>query len=91
MRRFSFVEQQILFVLRQGQSRISYDDLAALIDCDRRTVITAIRRLELRHLIVVAERGHGSKPNRYALAERVYTGKPSAPWPVVKIAPGATG
>lgn len=90
MRRFSFVEQQILFVLRQ-QCRISYDDLAALIDCDRRTVITAVRRLELRHSIVVAERGHGSRANRYALAERVYTGKPSAPWPVVKIAPGATG
>jgi DNA-binding response OmpR family regulator len=71
--RLSYAETQIMECLRLHPTRhLSYDDLTAQIGTlDRRTVITAMRRLETRRLIVTV-RGQGCCPNRYLLTDVLF-------------------
>jgi DNA-binding Lrp family transcriptional regulator len=62
----SHYQRRIIAELRRNNQQ-SYDTLAAQIGCHRNTVLTDIRQLEARQL-VVKERGTGTRPNRYYLA-----------------------
>lgn len=65
-RRRSYAERQILDLLRSHPTgRISYDNMEALTDFDRRTLITAMARLRATGQIRLVEAGRGSVPNRY--------------------------
>jgi hypothetical protein len=75
MTRLAFSEQELLRLLRLHPTRqISYDDLAAQCcgNLDRRTLITAMKRLERKYLVVIV-RSRGPVPNRYLLTEQVIT------------------
>lgn len=60
-------QKRILDNLRTyaGQ-RISYDTLSALVGCERRSVVTAVRHLEENKLIM-KKRGRGTLANSYLI------------------------
>lgn len=47
--------------------RISYDNISAKLDIDRRTVVTAIKRLVHHGFVAIEERGCGACPHQYSL------------------------
>lgn len=69
-RRLTALERAILETLKEHQ-RCSYDELAARCDCDRSAALIAVRRLEMQHRIVKAERGRARIPNRYVVTDRL--------------------
>lgn len=65
IRRTSYYQRCVLQLLEQLPSRrISYDDMAAQIGADRRTMIAAVYTLEHQSRLRVV-RGRGSIPNEY--------------------------
>lgn len=64
MRRLSYVQQRIIDELRRRPQQ-SYDDIAAAVGADRTSVITGVRVLMYKRIVVRLERGRGSVPNRY--------------------------
>lgn len=67
--RLSHAQREVLKLLRTKEA-VSYDEMAASLQIDRKTAIQAIRRLTLlRRVVVVA--GRGREPNRYLLTDEV--------------------
>jgi len=66
--RYIHAEREILRLLRSHPTRcLSYDSMAASITTlDRRSLITAMKRLERKQQVVIL-RGKGSTPNQYEL------------------------
>lgn len=53
-----------MLALVKVESSLSYEEIASRLGVDRRTVITATKKLErLKHVVVLRPRG--GKPNRY--------------------------
>lgn len=68
-RHWSYAELQILDLLREHPTRrLSYDAMAAILDIDRRILISAMARLQHHHLVRVAQHGRGNQPNCYELS-----------------------
>ena len=68
MRRLSYIQRQVLALITE-QPSISYTELAAVIDCDRSSVLIAVRQLELREQIE-KNPGKGRNPNTYRKVEQ---------------------
>lgn len=67
-RRRSYAERRILELLSMHPTgRISYDDIAAIIGFDRRSVITIITRLCYNGQVQIVAAGRGKTPNQYRL------------------------
>lgn len=67
-RRTSYAEIQLLRLIRQHPTgQLSYDTMAAMLDYDRRTLISVVARLREQGRVVV-EPGSGTIPNRYHIA-----------------------
>lgn len=87
VRRLTYSERQILTLLQHHPTRqLSYDDMAATIELERRTLIEAVRRLEHQRRVIAIRHG-GCKPNRYLLTDQLFTGQPSCQWPIVCLEP----
>lgn len=67
--RYIHAEVEILRLLRSHPTRcLSYDSMAAVITTlDRRSLITAMKRLEQKRKVVI-HRGKGSQPNQYSIS-----------------------
>jgi biotin operon repressor len=60
-------ERELIQLLRTHPTgQISYENLAAELDYDRRTLISIVARLKHQGALVV-DQGSGRKPNRYQL------------------------
>lgn len=58
------VEERVIDLL-QSHQRISLDNIAAAVDCDRRTVAAVMARLRARQLVLVVNPGRGNIPHQY--------------------------
>ncbi|NCC30529.1 MAG: HTH domain-containing protein [Chloroflexia bacterium] len=68
MQRVRYADIQVYALLKEHPTRIiSYDSISAELDIDRRTVVTAIRRLVHHGFVNIKERGCGACPNQYSL------------------------
>jgi DNA-binding MarR family transcriptional regulator len=65
--RLSRAEHQVLALLRQ-RPQLSYDEMVAQLEIDRRTAIQTIHKLESRRRLVKVA-GSGKIPNRYLLTD----------------------
>jgi DNA-binding transcriptional ArsR family regulator len=67
-RHWSYTEHCILDLLsRHPTGRLSYDSMAAALDIDRRTLVSAMARLRMRGQVKLVEPGRGCQPNQYTL------------------------
>lgn len=66
-RRFSYIQRRVLECIRQCNQQ-SYEDMAATIECDRSSVIIAVKCLQQRGTVEKIP-GRGRLPNRYLLVE----------------------
>lgn len=67
-RRRSRAELAILGILRSHPTgRLSYDRMAAIADLDRRTMITAMARLQCAGLVAITCPGRGCQAHTYKL------------------------
>jgi len=65
--RQSYAERELLQLLKIHPTRqLSYDTMAAMLDCDRRTLISTVARLRYTGSLAV-EPGTGRVPNKYIL------------------------
>jgi DNA-binding GntR family transcriptional regulator len=66
-RRLSNAERTVIDLLRYHPTKnISYDDMAAQVGYDRRTLISAVTRLCTRQYLV-KQVGSGTRPNMYTI------------------------
>jgi predicted transcriptional regulator len=66
MQRVRYADIQVYALLKEHPTgHLSYDTMSAMLDIDRRTIVTAVRRLVHHGFVAVKRRGCGACPNCY--------------------------
>ena len=68
MQRVRHADIQVYALLKEHPTRhLSYDTMSAMLDIDRRTIVTAVRRLVHHGFVAIKQPGCGARPNCYEI------------------------